>query len=261
MNKPKFQEEYKGIRIYGSLGIHEAVSEALSKRLPKGAAVADLGAGEGAFTMRLLDNGYEVTAFDINPDGFVLSRDLLVRCDLSDPRDTDRIANEYKGKFDAVVAIELIEHLTDPWRLVELAHSLLKTGGYLFITTPNIQSSISRLLFLFKGYFGFFQFGGGPCGMDKESFANNPKTGHINPISPPELDYIYRFSGFGVEETIPIIFSFSPRVIKTLNWKGMLAYLIFGPMSIPIYLLNPVKNKLIFSSFYMKVGIKRGAGP
>ena len=39
--------------------------------------------------------------------------------------------------FDVVVSQEVIEHVEDQSRYIEIAHSLLRPGGYLILTTPN----------------------------------------------------------------------------------------------------------------------------
>jgi 2-polyprenyl-3-methyl-5-hydroxy-6-metoxy-1,4-benzoquinol methylase len=49
------------------------------------------------------------------------------------------------GSFDAVTASHLIEHLNRPDNFVREAHRLLKRGGHLYITTPNIDGFQARL--------------------------------------------------------------------------------------------------------------------
>ncbi|MBK8870186.1 MAG: class I SAM-dependent methyltransferase [Elusimicrobia bacterium] len=48
--------------------------------------------------------------------------------------------------FDVVVAIDLLEHVTDPQALVTSLSHLLVPGGVLYIVTPNIESLSCRLL-------------------------------------------------------------------------------------------------------------------
>jgi len=57
--------------------------------------------------------------------------------------------------FDTVICGEVIEHLVDPDHLLEEIYRVLKTDGYLLITTPNLASWYNRLLLLF-GYQPFF---------------------------------------------------------------------------------------------------------
>lgn len=46
------------------------------------------------------------------------------------------------GKFDLVIACEILEHLpNDPMALLAEANRVLKVGGQLLLTTPNIASS------------------------------------------------------------------------------------------------------------------------
>ena len=53
-----------------------------------------------------------------------------------------------KNLFDIVYAAEIIEHLYNTDRLVEEIYRILKPGGYLIITTPNLNCWINRLIFL-----------------------------------------------------------------------------------------------------------------
>lgn len=50
------------------------------------------------------------------------------------------------GRFDVVVANEVIEHMGEPSALVRLATSCLRPGGLLYLTTPNIEGLSRRML-------------------------------------------------------------------------------------------------------------------
>lgn len=162
----------------------------------------DLGAGEGAFSLRLKDNGYHVEAVELKtsifkPDG--------IRCtalDLNDGGAVNDFSARKKASYDAVIALELIEHLENPWRLMRLCKTLVKPGGLVLITTPNVASFMSRFAFLRTGVFPQF------TRADAESY------GHINPIAPFELEYISESIGLKIIEKQP---------------AGMLPLLWFGP--------------------------------
>jgi 2-polyprenyl-3-methyl-5-hydroxy-6-metoxy-1,4-benzoquinol methylase len=54
---------------------------------------------------------------------------------------------EADGSFDIVTASEVIEHIYDPDQLISEAHRVLRPGGLLLITTPNLQAWYNRALF------------------------------------------------------------------------------------------------------------------
>jgi len=51
--------------------------------------------------------------------------------------------------FDAVIALELIEHLYDPDHFLEEVYRVLKPSGYFILSTPNLASIHNRIALLF----------------------------------------------------------------------------------------------------------------
>jgi SAM-dependent methyltransferase len=51
--------------------------------------------------------------------------------------------------FDLILALDVLEHLVDPWRIVRQLHSLLRPGGTIIASLPNIAHySVSLSLLL-----------------------------------------------------------------------------------------------------------------
>ncbi len=144
--------QYKGIPIRAALGLHEACYEMARGCLLPGARVLDIAAGAGAFPQRLLEGGYQVVANDIDQAAWCLSGVEKFCIDLNSPFDV----SVFGGAFDLVVAMEVIEHLQNPIKLLEDCRRLTKPGGHLLLSTPNILDADSRLAFLRKGTFYHF---------------------------------------------------------------------------------------------------------
>lgn len=157
---------YKGIPIYCASGVHEKVFDLIKARYPdKGRSILILGAGSGSFDERLMDSGYtNITAVEFNKEVYK-SRGKILGLDLNQD-----FHNDIPDTFDCIVAIEIIEHLENHFHFIRNIESLLKKGGVVFITTPNVESSLSRVKFWLVGDF--------PC-FTKNSIM---ETGHINPL-------------------------------------------------------------------------------
>jgi SAM-dependent methyltransferase len=169
---------YKGLPMRTAPGLHETSFRLLHERRPPPATAIDLGAGEGAFTLRLQEAGYACQAAEIVPERF---RVAGVRCHKLD-LNAD-FAASVGQTFDLVVAQEIIEHLENPRHFLRQCRKLVAPGGYLLLTTPNIEDLYSRLRFLLRGRFSFF---------DEWDYLD---SGHRTPLASWQLRQIFREVG------------------------------------------------------------------
>lgn len=87
------------------------------------------------------------------------------------------------ASFDCVILTEVIEHLEYPNLLLNEIHRILKPNWILILSTPNIFSLVSRLLFLFNWELLSFR----KCDSKFTSFP-----GHISPFFPHIFSEIFK---------------------------------------------------------------------
>jgi 2-polyprenyl-3-methyl-5-hydroxy-6-metoxy-1,4-benzoquinol methylase len=115
--------------------------------MPKSATVLDAPCGDGLLPATLRQAGYDAHGVDINSAGAALLGQAYHDADLN-----GRLP--FGGAvFDVVFSIEGIEHLEDRFRYLRELHRVLKPGGTLILTTPNIVSVRSRVRFFGSGFY------------------------------------------------------------------------------------------------------------
>lgn len=126
-------------------GSSHRILAAWVKELPAAARVLELGPG-AAHVARLVDRGDLIWR---GLDGAVDCLPSLVRV-LSGGAivDLESIRQLPRG-YDAVLAADTLEHLSDPERMLNLIHVALKPGSPLLISVPNIANLYVRLNLLF----------------------------------------------------------------------------------------------------------------
>jgi SAM-dependent methyltransferase len=103
--------------------------------LPRGARILDVGCGEGAMLWAALQMGFDPHGCDLAEPAVQLARGL-VGPDRVHVGIIDNLPYS-PGTFDAVIALEVLEHLLNPRMFLKRAAALLKPDGRLFLTLPN----------------------------------------------------------------------------------------------------------------------------
>jgi 2-polyprenyl-6-hydroxyphenyl methylase/3-demethylubiquinone-9 3-methyltransferase len=104
--------------------------------LPQAGRVLDVGCGNGAFSDRLARRGYEVVGIDASADGIEIARRQAsgrYEQDQATPGLLERLGEE---PFDAVVSLEVVEHVYDPHAWAVACFGALHPGGTLVCSTP-----------------------------------------------------------------------------------------------------------------------------
>jgi SAM-dependent methyltransferase len=150
------------------------------------ASIVDVGAGRGHLAQLVCQM---VRAKQLVPDGHVFACDLIpasFECDdiLCAPIGVDGRLPYDDDRFDAVVSIEVIEHIEDQFAFLRELARIAKPGGIVIVTTPNTLNVNSRLRTLVNGFPLLFD----PLSLD----VHDPRTlgGHIHPVSPYFLAYM-----------------------------------------------------------------------
>lgn len=178
LKEVQFPKEIKKIHCYNDVsmfcasGVHEKIYSTLLKSgKSKDSEIVVLGAGAGAFERRLLDNGFlNITSVEFIPSNFSVKEIEVIEFDLN--KDFSNI-----GKFDIVIAIELIEHLENQFHFIECVKKLMNKNAVFYLSTPNIENTFVRMRYFLLGTLYWF----GQSELEG--------TGHINPIFKHILEF------------------------------------------------------------------------
>jgi len=136
---------------------------------------------------------------------------------------TERYSPPSDTRFDVVTAFGVIEHVTAPDKMLELAANLLRQGGLMVIQTPNTASVPARLLgkwwppFAPIEHIYYFSSLNIRVFLERYGFRVLKIAGHWKNLP---VDYVYnQFQSFGPEyyKVFSKIIPFLPSVIRELK--------------------------------------------
>jgi SAM-dependent methyltransferase len=180
--------------------LYHAVADWFSGRTP--GKVLDVGTGDGRLSSHLHALGYTMAACDCIPENDWHLKDILYRqCDIAKGLPFD---NE---SFDYVVCTEVIEHVENPFALCREIKRVLRPGGAVIMSTPNILNLRSRFKFLLDGSFLFYNYP--PIEWDQKE--GRPHV-HAYPIRYHELEYYLYKAGLTVDDAFTNLRSYSWRL-------------------------------------------------
>lgn len=183
----------------GSGVVYDQVFRALA-RVKNGARILDAGCGNGHLTSLLAARGYSAHGIDPSESGVAIAREAHSGATFSCADLTRGLPDV--DEFDAVVCIEVIEHVFAPHRLLATLLTALRPGGLLVLTTPY-HGYLKNFLIVASGRFD-------------RHFNPLWDHGHIKFFSPATLTELIETTGF---ERVSI------RGIARLPflWKTMMA--------------------------------------
>lgn len=166
---------------------------------PKGIRVLELGSVPLILTTAIQRHGYEITGLDIDPKRFetsIKSNKLHIEKGQLGG-DMLPFENDY---FDVLILNEVFEHLNT--NLIDVFDELkrvMKTGGKLFLSTPNLKSMVGIRNFMFrsKSY--------SCCGEiydEHLKFRNYGHMGHVREYTPREVTIFLEKMGFEIDTLI-----------------------------------------------------------
>ncbi len=137
MVDPDYLKEENGRRAQARI-----ILSRISKHKKHG-KLLDIGCGPGFFLDEAKKQGWQVQGIDLSQWAADYAKkhfDIDVsRGSLTETPYADR-------SFDVIVMLDVIEHVTDPKETLQSARRLLKNDGVLYLSTPDIDSFMSRAL-------------------------------------------------------------------------------------------------------------------
>ena len=132
-----YVSEEKGRRLQA-----QTILSTIHKFKHKG-SLLDIGCGAGFFIHEARKSGWEVMGIEPSRWACTFARDRLGLQVINDFFPSNELLER---QFDVVVMLDTIEHLLDPERALMIAKMILKDGGILYVSTPDIDSFMSRAL-------------------------------------------------------------------------------------------------------------------
>jgi methionine biosynthesis protein MetW len=120
----------------------------LKKLFKRGDKVLDLASGEGSVSEFIQELGCQVTAFDISTEALKKASKRNIN---TVQGDVERKLPFNKEQFDTVFWGDNVEHLFSPEKTLKEIYRILKKGGKLIISCPNMGYWRYRLYYLFNG--------------------------------------------------------------------------------------------------------------
>jgi SAM-dependent methyltransferase len=201
--------------------------------------VLDIGCGSGDTSLYIKNMLHikDVYGIDINKNDIELARCRGVKAIyLNISEDNFPFEENY---FDAIFAGEVIEHLYDPDKFLDEAYRVLKAGGCLIITTPNLAAWYNRIALLFG-----FQ----PFWMDAS--LRHPNVGKLKKVGTENGEHIRVFTSFALADILKL------HRFDIIRMEYSLPPIISKGLSPYFYFLERIMSSLKLSSDLIVVSKK-----
>jgi len=140
----RFGTRYEPASIFGIPAVSlvpngRATIDARMRHLPVGGrnrTMLDVGCGNGSFLLSARSAGWKAVGVDFDEKAVTTARSHGLDVRLGGVETLDPATE----RFDVITLSHVIEHVHHPVSVLEACYDLLKTGGHIWIDTPNISS-------------------------------------------------------------------------------------------------------------------------
>ena len=167
------QYTYKRADPYSS---HSQIIEWIEKERP--AEVLEVGTATGYLTAEMTKRGCVVTGIEQDPE---MAKSAARYCQRMIVADVEKLDFSELGKYDSIVLGDVVEHLRNPGEFLKKVTGLLKPGGKVLLSLPNVANIWIRLNLLL-GRFNYSRVGI----LDGDIYGPNvPRMLGVNAPPPP----------------------------------------------------------------------------
>lgn len=129
-------------RLWLQKTTYSDILDVIKKRAP-GKKVLDIGCGTGDVMKLLLNNGIDACGLD--PSTYAIEVAKANGCTNVHNCSIDDFYKQNIEKFDAIVLVNVLEHVPDPKGLISMVNNMLVDNGIVVIVVPNDFSRIQAL--------------------------------------------------------------------------------------------------------------------
>jgi len=116
--------------------------------------VLEIGCGAGGTLRWLKQSGKAAQAYGLEyvPEAAAKAAEVA---DAVQSGDIEATGIPFDGQFDAILCLDVLEHLRDPWSVVQSLRQRLAPGGTLIVSVPNVRHHSVTLPLLLQGQFRY----------------------------------------------------------------------------------------------------------
>lgn len=190
------KEIYKREEVQYNSKAERVRLEKIIELIGRGNKVLDIGCYDGTLGSRLIKESNNVYGIEINQEVIEIATQKGIKVITQDINSRFSFENNF---FDVVVAAEVIEHILDTDFFIDEIKRVLKPGGILVLSTPNI-ASLGRRLFLLFGRSPYFEASLG--------YPPEVHSGHIRFFTKYLLFGFLKHKGFEIQEFASDVINF-----------------------------------------------------
>lgn len=199
------------------------IANVLRQSLPPNGRILDVGCGNGVISRHLGRLGFNVLGIDVSEKTIEKARSIDPMANVQFQTKSAEQLVASGERYDAVICSEVLEHLSDPGKLLKVLYQTLTDTGKLIVTVPNgkgpretfvtkpVQNMrrknnwMWRTVQKIKGMLGY---GGTTVQSDADDLS------HIQFFSRQDLEQLsrqhgFKITGFGKANFVEDVFPFS----------------------------------------------------